>query len=144
MGVWRALCKVAHACTDSHACERSCAFLDFVLIFFSWLLFCKECLAFLSVFPFFPKNFRGVQRRKIHIFLWFCLPFSKRQGKEAQSLASRKAPICAKRNVLRSAHLPCEHFNGFPPNSRRLSIRFGRFSVIFNHFRSFSVGFNQF
>ena len=33
---------------------------------------------------------------------------------------------------------------GFPPDSRRLSIHFGRFSVIFNQFQSISVSFSQF
>ena len=34
--------------------------------------------------------------------------------------------------------------HGFPPDSRRLSIHFDRFSVIFNQFPSASVNFNQF
>ena len=51
-----------------------------------------------------------------------------------------------------SPHLPCEtpkpppifgDFDGFSPDSRRLSIHFVRFSVIFNQFRSASISFNQ-
>ena len=35
-------------------------------------------------------------------------------------------------------------FNGFPPDSRRLSSDFDRFSVIFNQIQSVSIDFNQF
>ena len=35
-------------------------------------------------------------------------------------------------------------FNGFPPDSRQLSICFDRFSGIFNQFQTASVNFNQF
>ena len=35
-------------------------------------------------------------------------------------------------------------FKGFSPDSRRLSIRFNRFSVIFKQFQSASINFNQF
>ena len=55
-----------------------------------------------------------------------------------------------------SPHLPCDiseanvrgNFNGSPPDSRRLSIHFGRFSVIFSlyhtsQFQSASVNCNQ-
>ena len=48
-------------------------------------------------------------------------------------------------------HLPCEiaeanfrPFQGFSPDSRRLSIRFDRFSVIFSQFQSASISLNQF
>ena len=34
--------------------------------------------------------------------------------------------------------------HGFPPESCRLSIHFGRFAVIFNHFQSVSISFSQF
>ena len=37
-----------------------------------------------------------------------------------------------------------DNFNGFPPDSRRLSIHLDRFSVIFSQFQSASVNFNQF
>ena len=36
------------------------------------------------------------------------------------------------------------NFNGFPPDSRRLSTHFDRFSVIFNQFQSVSISFSQF
>ena len=35
-------------------------------------------------------------------------------------------------------------FNGFPPDFRRLSIHFDRFSIVFNQFQSGSVNSNQF
>ena len=48
--------------------------------------------------------------------------------------------------------LPCEiseanffgNFNGFLPDSRRLSLHFDRFSVIFNLSQSDSISFSQF
>ena len=36
------------------------------------------------------------------------------------------------------------NFNGFHPDSRRLSAHFDRFSVIFNHFQSVSISLNLF
>ena len=56
------------------------AFLDFLAFFF-----CKEFLAFLIVFPLFPKNFRGSEERKNPCFFggFPCL-FLKKQGKEDQ------------------------------------------------------------
>ena len=65
----------------------------FPLIFFSllfWisLLFysCKEFLVFLSVFPFFPRNFRGSEEERINpcLFGGFPCHFLKKQGKEDQ------------------------------------------------------------
>ena len=48
-------------------------------------------------------------------------------------------------------HLPCEiseadfrQVNGFAPDSRRLSIHFDRFSVVFHHFQSVSISLSQF
>ena len=47
--------------------------LEFLAFFFS-----KEFLAFFSVFPFFPRDFRGRQRiKKSLLFWWFSLPFPK-------------------------------------------------------------------
>ena len=53
------------------------AFLEFLVFFF-----CKEFLAFLSVFPFFPSDFRGLESKKNSLlFWWFSLPFSKKARK---------------------------------------------------------------
>ena len=59
------------------------AFLDFLAFFF-----CKESLAFLLVFPFFPRNFRGSEERKNPCFFggFPCL-FPKKQGKEDQGFS---------------------------------------------------------
>ena len=49
------------------------AFLEFLVFFLS-----KEFLAFFSVFPFFPRDFRGSLGIKNPLsFGWFSLPFSK-------------------------------------------------------------------
>ena len=54
--------------------------LDFLAFFFS-----GNSLSFLSVFPFFSKDFRGSARVKILAFLVVFPPFfPKRQGKEDQ------------------------------------------------------------
>ena len=54
------------------------------LVFLACFLF-KEFLAILSVFPFFPKDFRGLAgRRNPCLFGGFPCCFPKRQGKEDQ------------------------------------------------------------
>ena len=62
------------------------------LCFFEFLafFFCKEILAFLSVFPFFPRDLRGSPRVKILVF-WGGFPcrFPKKQGKEDQGTEPR-------------------------------------------------------
>ena len=54
------------------------------LVFFEFLVFwpCKEFLVFLSVFPFFSRDFRGSAGIKKSLFFgWFSLPFSKKTRK---------------------------------------------------------------
>ena len=65
------------------------AFLDFLAFFFR-----EEFLAFLSVFPFFPRNFKGSKERKNPCFFggFPCL-FPKTQGKEDQG-GSVPGPPC--------------------------------------------------
>ena len=56
------------------------AFLEFLAFFLS-----KEFLAFFSVFPFFPRDFRGSLGIKNPCFLGgFPCRFPKKQGKEDQ------------------------------------------------------------
>ena len=58
------------------------------LLFLAFFLF-KEFLVFLSVFPFFPKDFRGsAGRRNPCLFGGFPRCFPKRQGKEDQGNGS--------------------------------------------------------
>ena len=58
------------------------AFLDFLAFFVA-----RNFLAFLSVFPFFPRDFRGSAPRKNPCFFgWFSLLFPKKQGKEDQGI----------------------------------------------------------
>ena len=63
--------------------SKPCPSLPFFLnsLFFSP---CKDFLAFLSVFPFFSRDFRVSVAIKILVFLWFSLPFSRKQGKDGQ------------------------------------------------------------
>ena len=46
----------------------------------------RNFLVFLSVFPFFPRDFRGVQHRETNpcFFGWVFLAFAKKKGKEDQ------------------------------------------------------------
>ena len=56
------------------------AFWDFLVFFVA-----RNVLAFLSVFPFFPRDFRDSEERKNPCFFgWFSLLFPKKQGKEDQ------------------------------------------------------------
>ena len=56
------------------------AFLDFLAFFVA-----RNFLAFLSVFPFFPRDFRGSEEREILAFLGgFPCFFQKKQGREDQ------------------------------------------------------------
>ena len=56
------------------------AFLDFLAFFVA-----RNFLAFLSVFPFFPRDCRGSAQRKNPCFFGWCsLLFPKKQGKEDQ------------------------------------------------------------
>ena len=58
------------------------ALLEFLAFFFS-----KEFLAFFSVFPFFPRDFRGRLRIKNPCFLGgFPCRFPKKQGREDQGM----------------------------------------------------------
>ena len=70
------------------------AFSDFLAFFFSF--FFKEFHAILSVFPFFPKDFRGsASIGNARFFWWFSLPFSKRARKEDQGTRSTLVPYRA-------------------------------------------------
>ena len=63
------------------------AFFDFLAFFVA-----KNFLAFLSVFPFFPRDFKGSEERKILAFLggFPCfLLFAKKQGKEDQGKSEK-------------------------------------------------------
>ena len=63
------------------------------LVFLEFLVFwpCKEFLVFLSVFPFFSRDFRGSVGIKIPCFFGgFPCHFPKKQGKEGQG-SSRKS-----------------------------------------------------
>ena len=62
----------------------SSSFPCLTLVFLAFFLF-KEVLAILSVFPFFPKDFRGsASRRNPCLFGGFPCCFPKRRGKEDQ------------------------------------------------------------
>ena len=62
------------------------AFLDFLVFFVAW-----NVLAFLSVFPFLPRDSRGSSIEKKSLFFgWFSLLFPKKQGKEDQGSLVRK------------------------------------------------------
>ena len=60
---------------------QSLFFGDFLAFFI-----CKEFLAFLSVFLFFPRNFRGSEERKILAFWWFSLLFAEKARKGRSGL----------------------------------------------------------
>ena len=63
------------------------------LVFLEFLVFfpCEEFLVFLSVFPFFSRDFGGsVGIKNPCFFWWFSLPFPRKQGKEGQGLGLEK------------------------------------------------------
>ena len=62
--------------------ERPSPVLPF-LVFWEFLVFfpCEDFLVFLSVFPFFSRDFRGSEGIKNPFFLWFFLPLSKKTRK---------------------------------------------------------------
>ena len=78
----------AHALVDNQSAERNCTTLIFLSLFFWNSLFfflSEEFLAFLSAFPFFPRDFGGSPRRKNPCFFGgFPCRFPKKQGKEDQ------------------------------------------------------------
>ena len=66
--------------TPSEPCPSFLVFLEFLV--FSR---CEEFLVFLSVFPFFSRDFwDSVGIKNPCFFWWFSGPFSKKQGKEGQ------------------------------------------------------------
>ena len=72
------------------------AFLDFLAFFKT-----RNFLAFSSVLPFFPRDFRVQHREKNPCFFgWFSLRFPKKQGKEDQG---------------RSCKIPRKNPAKFPP-----------------------------
>ena len=65
------------------------AFLDFLAFFVA-----RNFLVFLSVFPFFPRDFRVSEERKDPCFFgWFPCFFLKKQGKEDQGEALKNRAI---------------------------------------------------
>ena len=71
------------------------------LVFLEFLAFfpCEEFLVFLSVFPFFSRDFRGSVKIKILFFWWFSWPFSKK-NKERKDRVRHREEQPAENHVL--------------------------------------------
>ena len=80
------------------------------LVFLEFLVFspCEEFLVFLSVFPFFSRDFRGsVGIKNPCFFWWFSLPFSKK-NKERKD----RVPPWAQWSSFGRANSPCPAAKG--------------------------------
>ena len=122
-------CRACRPCPDL----PFLAFLDFLAFFVA-----RNFLAFLSVFPFFPRDFRGSAWRKNPCFFgWFSLLFSKKASKGRSGWGQKKTNTSRKRAETPEKNLKNSHCRLFcEPFSDRAGPR-GPGNPFSDYFRSF-------